>query len=88
MLDTRTSAYLQMHISNVLAKRHPSLPVNDLHSDWCIALCFEHIVDEVLGRKVHIAAAVRVVLAQHTLWIETAQAPAGADTCLAIHARA
>lgn len=83
----KIGAYLQMHISDVLAKRHPSLPVNDLYSDGRIALGFEHIVDQVLGCKVHIAAAVRVVLTQHTLWVETAQAPAGADTCLAIHAR-
>ena len=83
----KMGAYLQVHISDVLAKRHPSLPVNDLYSDGRIALGFEHIVDQVLGCKVHIAAAVRVVLTQHTLWVETAQAPAGADTCLAIHAR-
>ena len=81
-------AHLQMHISNVLAERHSSLPVNDLHSDGRIALGFEHIVDQVLGRKIYVAAAVRVVLTQHALWIEAAQAPAGEDTWLGVGARA
>ena len=81
-------AYLQMHISNILAERHASLPVNDLNSDRRVALGFEHIINQVFGRKVDVAAAVMILLTQHTLWVKTAQAPAGASTCLATHAKA
>ena len=62
-------SHLQMHISYVLAKGHASLPINDLHSDGRIALGLQNIVDQVLGGKVYIAAAVRIVLTEHTLRI-------------------
>ena len=75
-------SHLQVHISNVLAQRYSSLPVNDLHADGRIALGLQDIIDQVLWGEIDIAAAMGVVLTQHTLRVQAAQAPANNEACL------
>lgn len=53
--------YLEVDVCNVLSQGNPCLPVDDLHSNGSIALGLEDIVDQVLWRKIHIAAPVRIV---------------------------
>ncbi len=68
--------YLEMDIGDVFAQRDTCRPVNDLNADGRIALRLENIIHQILWGKVDIAAPVRIVLAQHTLGIKTAKAPA------------
>ena len=68
--------HLQLHILDVLPKGNASGPVDDLHSDGGIALGLEDVIHQVFGSKVHVAPAVGVVLAQHTLRVQASQRPA------------
>lgn len=47
-----------------------------------IALGLENVVDKVLGRKVYIAPAMRVVLAKHALGVEAPEAPVIVSICV------
>ena len=64
-----------MHIRDVFSQRHACSSVNDLNPDRCFALCFEDIIDQVLGCKIDIAPSVRVVLTEHALRVQTTQRP-------------
>lgn len=66
---------LQLHIRDLLADGHASCAVDDFHADGRFALGLEDVVDQVLRRKVDIAAAVWIVLTEHALRVQTAQTP-------------
>jgi hypothetical protein len=61
--------YLQVDVCYVFAQRHSCLTINNLHSYWGIAFGLQDIINQILGGKVDVAAPVRVVLTEHTLWV-------------------
>lgn len=68
--------HLQVHARDVVADGDSSGAVDNLYSDGSLALGLQHVADQVLGRKIDVAAPVRVVLTQYALRIQATQAPA------------
>ena len=75
--------HLQVYLRYVLAQWHAGGAVNDLYPDGGVALGFQCVVHQVLGGKVDVASPMRVVLAQHTLWVQTAKAPTNTSRTVA-----
>lgn len=64
-------ADLKLYIRNVLAERNTGSSVNNLNSNGGFTLGFENVIDQILGSKIDIATSVGIVLAQHTLRVQT-----------------